>query len=133
MRNDESFCHLGLINSFIVFSKKNKEQRENVIGELVQTEREFCRDLKLTWSAFGLDTPEILEQSNIDVSALFGNLRDVIDTSENFLYTLQVRQSRQFVPENVLNVCVPFRRRSSQSVRPRSKWSENASWRTPRP
>ena len=32
-----------------IFSKKNREQRENVIGELVQTEREFCRDLKLTW------------------------------------------------------------------------------------
>jgi len=28
---------------------KNKEQRENVLGELVITEREYCRDLKLTW------------------------------------------------------------------------------------
>lgn len=29
--------------------RKNREHRENVISELVQTEAEFCRDLKLTW------------------------------------------------------------------------------------
>ena len=37
------------------------------------TEREFCRDLKLTWQAFGLDTPEVLEQRQVDVQGLFGN------------------------------------------------------------
>ena len=35
------------------------------------TEREFCRDLKLTWQAFGLDTPEVLEQRQVDVQGLF--------------------------------------------------------------
>ena len=35
----------------MIFSKKNREQRENVVGELVVTEREFCRDLKLTFEA----------------------------------------------------------------------------------
>ena len=73
-------------------SKKNKEQRENVISELVQTEREFCRDLKLTWQAFALDTPEMLEQRAIDVTVLFGNLGDVIELSETFLDTLQVQK-----------------------------------------
>ena len=62
-----------------------------MIGELVQTEREFCRDLKLTWQAFGLDTPELLERRGIDVHSLFGNLKEVVDVSEEFLATLQGR------------------------------------------
>ena len=31
------------------------------------TEREYCRDLKLTWQAFSLDDPDVLEQKQIDV------------------------------------------------------------------
>ena len=53
------------------------------------TERDFCRDLKLTWQAFGLDTPAMLEQRNVDVASLFGNLSDIIEVSESFLETLQ--------------------------------------------
>ncbi len=70
-------------------SKRNREHRENVISELVQTESEFCRDLKLTWQAFGLDTPEMLEQRSVDVASLFGNLAEVIEVSEKFLESLQ--------------------------------------------
>ena len=76
-----------------------------MIGELVQTEREFCRDLKLTWEAFGLDTPEIMEQRNIDVNVLFGNLKDVIDVSEKFLDTLQVRD--HFLTPVVTTLIIP--------------------------
>ena len=72
------------------FSAKNKERRENVINELAVTERDFCRDLKLTWQAFGLDTPAMLEQRNVDVSSLFGNLSDIIEVSESFLESLQL-------------------------------------------
>ena len=60
-----------------------------MISELVITERDFCRDLKLTWQAFGLDTPDMLEQRSVDVPALFGNLGDVIETSASFLEALQ--------------------------------------------
>ena len=70
------------------YRQKNKEQRENVSTELLMTEREFCRDLKLTWQAFGLDTPEVLEQRQVDVQGLFGNLSDVIEVSSQFLETL---------------------------------------------
>ena len=59
----------------IFFRQKNKEQRENVIGELVTTEREYCRDLKLTWQAFGLDTPDVLEQKQIDVKGMLNEKR----------------------------------------------------------
>ena len=54
------------------------------------TERDFCRDLKLTWQAFGLDTPAMLEQRNVDVNSLFGNLSDIIEVSESFLESLTI-------------------------------------------
>ena len=78
------------INKLIPYfsRRKNKEQRENVIGELIMTEREFCRDLKLTWQAFGLETPDLLEQRGIEVQGLFGNLSDIIDISSKFLENL---------------------------------------------
>ena len=52
------------------------------------TEREFCRDLKLTWQAFSLETPDLLEQRGIEVQGLFGNLSDIIDISSKFLENL---------------------------------------------
>ena len=81
------FCLLLNLN-YIFFRRKNKEQRENVIGELIMTEREFCRDLKLTWQAFGLETPDLLEQRGIEVQGLFGNLSDIIEISSKFLENL---------------------------------------------
>jgi len=73
-----------------LYRAKNKERRENVVNELAMTERDFCRDLKLTWQAFGLDTPAMLEQRNVDVNSLFGNLSDIIEVSESFLDSLQL-------------------------------------------
>lgn len=80
-------------------SKKNREERANAVGELVKMERDFSRDLKLTWQAFGLDTPEILEQRGVDVEVVFGNLREVIDTSEAFLHTLQEEVKEKESPD----------------------------------
>ena len=90
-------------NSVCLFRAKNKERRENVINELVITERDFCRDLKLTWQAFGLDTPAMLEQRNVDVRSLFGNLSDIIEVSESFLDSLQaeVKNKASNSEENV--------------------------------
>ena len=68
--------------------------------ELLLTEREFCRDLKLTWQAFGLDTPEVLEQRQVDVQGLFGNLSDVIEISTKFLETLSDCQGTNLVYAN---------------------------------
>lgn len=88
---------------FYLFRAKNKERRENVINELVITERDFCRDLKLTWQAFGLDTPAMLEQRNVDVGSLFGNLSEIIEVSESFLDSLQaeVKNKTSISEENV--------------------------------
>ena len=69
---EDMICFYSWVKSLIIiFRQKNKEQRENVIGELVTTEREYCRDLKLTWQAFSLETPEVLEQKQIDVKGIF--------------------------------------------------------------
>eukprot|EP00092_Neocalanus_flemingeri_P059232 GFUD01070744.1.p1 GENE.GFUD01070744.1~~GFUD01070744.1.p1 ORF type:complete len:905 (+),score=202.84 GFUD01070744.1:37-2751(+) len=85
--------------------RRNKEQRENVLGELVITEREYCRDLKLTWQAFNLDCPEALDQKGIEVQDLFGNIADVINVSEQFLATLQIEVKSKSDPKNQMVGC----------------------------
>lgn len=57
--------------------KKVKEQRENVLTELLVTEREYCRDLRLTCQVFQLDDVEALERKGIDATVLFGNILEV--------------------------------------------------------
>ena len=57
--------------------KKIREQRENVLTELMVTEREYCRDLRLTCQVFELDDPQSLERKGIDAAKLFGNLLEV--------------------------------------------------------
>ena len=86
--------------------RRNAEQRDNILRELLTTEREYCRDLKLLFQvrelcsglycvfifilqAFNLDCPDQLEEKGIDVKYLFGNLSDVISVSEHFLASLQ--------------------------------------------
>ncbi len=54
-----------------------KEQRENVITELLVTEREYCRDLRLTCQVFELHDTQSLERKGIDAAILFGNLLEV--------------------------------------------------------
>ena len=95
LNNYATFLAIKAFQFLIIFfihnpRAKNRERRENVINELTMTERDFCRDLKLTWQAFGLDTPAMLEQRNVDVGSLFGNLSDIIEVSESFLESLQL-------------------------------------------
>ncbi|KAK3909021.1 Dynamin-binding protein, partial [Frankliniella fusca] len=68
---------------------KMKEQRQNVISELVMTEKEYVRDLKMTYEVFNLYNPAMLEERGIDVKALFGNILEVMQVAENFLDSLQ--------------------------------------------
>jgi hypothetical protein len=60
-----------------------------VLAELVITEREYARDLKLTWQAFSLEAPLLLEQKGIDAATLFGNIGEIIEISDRFLETVQ--------------------------------------------
>jgi len=59
------------------FRRKSVEQRQNVITELVLTEKEYVRDLKITYEIFNLHNPKPLEDRGIDVKVVFGNILEV--------------------------------------------------------
>ncbi|XP_068082525.1 dynamin-binding protein isoform X2 [Anabrus simplex] len=65
--------------------KKIREQRQNVISELVFTEKEYVRDLKLTYETFNLHNPEFLGSRGIDIKVIFGNIEEVMHLAEDFL------------------------------------------------
>jgi hypothetical protein len=69
-------CHLLVTDHDIIlsFRKKNAEQRQNVITELVLTEKEYVRDLKITYEIFNLHNPRPLEERGIDTKVVFGNI-----------------------------------------------------------
>lgn len=69
--------------------QKMKEQRQNVISELVMTEKEYVRDLKMTYEVFNLHNPTMLQERGINVKALFGNIFEVMQAAEEFLDSLQ--------------------------------------------
>ena len=71
--------------SYVNGRKKVKEQRENVLTELLVTEREYCRDLRLTYQIFQLDDVESLERQGIDASILFGNIQEVLNESFSYV------------------------------------------------
>lgn len=45
--------------------------------ELLVTEREYCRDLRLTCEVFKLHDPQYLEDKDVDVVTIFGNILEV--------------------------------------------------------
>jgi hypothetical protein len=59
------------------FRRKNADQRQNIISELVLTEKDYVRDLKITYETFNLHNPRQLEARGIDVKVLFGNILEV--------------------------------------------------------
>jgi hypothetical protein len=64
-------------DDILLFRKKNAEQRQNVITELVLTEKEYVRDLKITYEIFNLHNPRPLEDRGIDTKVVFGNILEV--------------------------------------------------------
>ncbi|XP_011304837.1 dynamin-binding protein-like [Fopius arisanus] len=65
--------------------QKRADKRQNVISELVITEKEYVRDLKVTYETFNLYNPSLLETRGIDVVILFGNILEVIHVAEELL------------------------------------------------
>ncbi|KAI4493102.1 hypothetical protein M0802_009652 [Mischocyttarus mexicanus] len=72
----------------IAISEKRADQRQNVISELVLTEKEYVRDLKLTYDTFNLSNPHFLKAKGIDVDVLFGNILEIIQIAEELLYEI---------------------------------------------
>lgn len=72
-------------NESAIIREKRADQRQNVIAELVLTEKEYVRDLKLTYETFNLYNTSFLESKGIDVNTLFGNILEVIHVAEKLL------------------------------------------------
>ncbi|XP_049847527.1 dynamin-binding protein-like isoform X2 [Schistocerca gregaria] len=85
--------------------KKKQEQRQNVISELVFTEKEFVRDLKITYETFNLHNPEFLENRGINVEIVFGNILDVMHLAEDLLDKLQLAMKGKNDDEQCVGPC----------------------------
>ena len=85
---DYSFLWIVLFNR-----KKIREQRDNVLSELLVTEYEYCRDLRLTAQVFHLEDDQYLKQKGIDSATLFGNLLEVIAVILRYINTTLLRYS----------------------------------------
>ncbi|XP_046826765.1 dynamin-binding protein-like isoform X1 [Vespa crabro] len=72
----------------IDINEKKADQRQNVISELVLTEKEYVRDLTLTYETFNLSNPDFLKAKGIDVDVLFGNILEIIQVAEELLHEI---------------------------------------------
>ncbi|KAJ9579096.1 hypothetical protein L9F63_024802, partial [Diploptera punctata] len=85
--------------------KKNEEQRQNVISELVYTEKEYVRDLKITYETFNLHNPAILEARGVDVKTVFGNILEVMHLAEELLDKLQLAMKGREEEDQCIGPC----------------------------
>ncbi|KAK2710348.1 dynamin-binding protein-like [Artemia franciscana] len=61
----------------------------STINELVLTEKEYLKDMRLAISAFELDKPDVFTQNGCDIIKLFGNVDDVIALSDTIVRRLE--------------------------------------------
>lgn len=85
--------------------RKNAEQRQNVITELVLTEKEYVRDLKVTYETYNLHNPRPLEARGVDVKVVFGNILEVMQVAENLLDKLQLAMKGKQEDEQCVGPC----------------------------
>ena len=79
--------------------EKKADQRQNVISELYLTEKDYVRDLKMTFETFHLHNPSFLESKGIEVNTLFGNISEIIEVAEEILELIQ-RAMKGFNEDN---------------------------------
>jgi hypothetical protein len=70
-------------------SSSKYDQRQNVITELYLTEKDYVRDLKMTYRTFNLHDPSFLKSKGIDVTTLFGNISEIIEIGEELLELIE--------------------------------------------
>ncbi|XP_022646625.1 dynamin-binding protein-like isoform X3 [Varroa destructor] len=73
--------------------RKQREQRQCVITEMIQTERDYNQDLRLCFDTF-LKDPMQARRLGIDTVTLFGNLDEVIEVSSQLLARMETEQKR---------------------------------------
>ena len=71
-----------------VLNRSKSDTQQNVLLELILTEKEYVRDLKVTCETFDLYNPSFLEGRGIDVSTLFGNIKQIKTVADKFLELL---------------------------------------------
>ncbi|RWS02758.1 dynamin-binding protein-like protein [Dinothrombium tinctorium] len=71
--------------------KKDEEQRSVIITEMLQSERDYLRDLKILYSTIVENEKVNLQfkESNLNIANLFGNLDEVIAVSEKLVKSLE--------------------------------------------
>ncbi|XP_046405792.1 dynamin-binding protein-like isoform X2 [Ischnura elegans] len=84
---------------------KDSEHRQNVISELAITEKEYVRDLKLTYETFNLHNEEFLESRGIDVEGIFGNLIEVMGIAETLLDKILFSMKNKEDEEQLIGPC----------------------------
>lgn len=82
---------------------KQMEQRSTIITEMIQSERDYCRDLRVCANTFIFDdrVKGQMEEKGISMSSIFRNLKDIITVSEK-LTTLLEEKNLCKKPENQL-------------------------------
>ncbi|KAJ8679503.1 hypothetical protein QAD02_015290 [Eretmocerus hayati] len=76
-------------NDGTLVRKKKADQRQNVITELYLTEKDYIRDLKMTYETFNLHNPSFLESKGVDVTTLFCNISEITAVAEELLELIQ--------------------------------------------
>ncbi|OQR69349.1 dynamin-binding protein-like, partial [Tropilaelaps mercedesae] len=85
--------------------RKQREHRQCVITEMIQTEKDYNEDLRLCFDTF-LKDPNQARRLGIDAVTLFGNLDEVIEVSSQLLARMETEQKK---PEDEQLVGACFR------------------------
>lgn len=88
-QNHQAMPPNGENNASSSTKQKKADQRQNVISELYVTEKDFVRDLKMTYETFHLHNPAFLESKGVDVTTLFGNISQITEVAEELLELIQ--------------------------------------------
>ncbi|KAL4224790.1 hypothetical protein ACF0H5_015486 [Mactra antiquata] len=82
---------------------ERKEKRKKVIGELIQTEKDFLTSLNLIIETFL--SPFAEKHREVDVEHLLGNIEEVADVSQKLLTKLEDATNGKDFSEQVIGTC----------------------------
>ncbi|XP_074599021.1 rho guanine nucleotide exchange factor 38-like [Brevipalpus obovatus] len=90
-------------------ARKNKqmEQRSTIITEMLQSERDYCADLKSCAKAFIRDNwvKHQLMNKGVDVAAIFRNLEEIISVSEKLTTSLEEKNLCRRAENQMIGCC----------------------------
>lgn len=84
--------------------KHMAEQRQRVVTELVNTERDYCNDLELCVKYFLIEL-QPLQVKDLDCEGLFGNIESVLETAKKLLKSLEKAMENKEGKDQELGKC----------------------------